>query len=67
MNNKGSLNDNMIDISNIINNLKFTENSIEKEIENEELYKEKIIEKLEECKNEMNKIQGIIFYNFKIL
>jgi hypothetical protein len=58
VNTRGSLNDNMIEIGRTITNLKFSQRSVIKEIENEEIYKDKILEKLNDCKKDLCKVNG---------
>jgi hypothetical protein len=57
---KTSLNDNMLEISKTLDNLKINREKLQQEIENEELYKQKLIEKFKSYTNEANKIIGII-------
>lgn len=52
------LSDSMIEISRTLENLKGNRLSLEKEIENEEIYKEKLIEKLKSYQSELMRING---------
>jgi len=61
INSRGSLNENMLEISKTINNLRVSQNSVIRNIENDEAYKEKLLERLNECKNELDSVNGIIF------
>lgn len=56
--NKGSLNDNMSEISRTLINLKVSQKSLMKDIEGEEIYKEKLLQKLEEYKKDLSFING---------
>ncbi len=59
LNFKSSLNDNMLEISKTLDNLKINRDKLEQDIESEELYKQKLIEKIKSYTNEANKIIGI--------
>jgi hypothetical protein len=59
LNYKSSLNDNMIEISKTLESLKTNRSVVEREIDNEELYKSKLIEKIKNYQNEVSKIIGI--------
>lgn len=58
VNSRGSLNENMIEINRTITNLKFSQRSVIKEIESEEAYKDKILERLNECKKDLDTVNG---------
>ena len=64
INYKSTLNDNMVEISKTLDSLKANRSVIDREIDNEELYKSKLIEKIKNYQNEVSKIIGI--YNIKI-
>ncbi len=61
---RSSLNENMIEISRTINSLKKSERSVVSQIENEENYREKLIEKLNDCKNQLNSLNGKIINSY---
>jgi hypothetical protein len=62
-----TLSDSLSEISKTLDNLKSQRFSLDKEIENEELYKEKLLEKLKNYQNEHNRIIGKISNNLKIV
>lgn len=58
INYKPNLTDNLMEISKTLEVLKSNRNSLDKEIENDEIYKEKLVEKLKSSQIELNKIYG---------
>ena len=54
----GNFSDSLVEISKTLENFKGHRFSLEKEIENEELYKEKLYEKLKNYQNELMRING---------
>jgi hypothetical protein len=56
----GNLSDSLVDISKTLDGIKGQRFSLEKQIENEEIYKEKLIEKLRNYENELLRINGRI-------
>ncbi len=54
----GNFSDSLVEISKTLENIKGHRFSLEKEIENEELYKEKLYEKLKNYQNELMRING---------
>jgi hypothetical protein len=54
----GNVTDSLVDISKTLENIKGQRFSLEKEIENEELYKEKLLDKLKSYQNELARING---------
>ena len=56
---KTNLNDNMIEISKTLETLKTNRMMVEKDIESQEIYREKLYEKLKEYSTEVEKINGI--------
>jgi len=67
LNYKTTLNDNMIEISKTLDSLKTNRTVIEREIDNEELYKSKLIEKIKNYQNEVSKIIGIDIFKYRII
>lgn len=55
-----NLGDSLIEISKTLDSVKGQRFSLEKQIENEEIYKEKLIEKLRSYESELLRINGII-------
>jgi hypothetical protein len=53
-----NLTESLIEVSKTLENIKGQRFSLEKEIENEEIYKEKLIEKLKNFQNESTRING---------
>ena len=62
INPRGSLNDNMIEISRTITNLKFSQRSVIKDIESQETYKDKILERLNECRKDLDTVNGKLLF-----
>lgn len=54
----GHVTDSLIEISKTLDNIKSQRMSLDREIENEEIYKEKLIEKLKSYQNELARING---------
>jgi hypothetical protein len=54
----GNVTDSLIDISKTLESIKGQRFSLEKEIENEELYKDKLFDKLKSYQNELARING---------
>jgi len=54
----GGFNDSLIEIAKTLENIKGQRSSIEKEIENDEIYKDKLVEKLKSYQNELIRING---------
>ena len=61
------LNENMIEISRTLHNLKHQQRNIINDIDDEEIYKEKIITRLEESKKELKELNGILTFMNKFL
>jgi hypothetical protein len=53
------LNDNMIEIDKSLYNLKQQQRNILNDIDDEEIYREKVILRLDESKRELNELNGI--------
>lgn len=53
-----SLGDSLVEVSRTLENLKNNRSNLEKEIENDEIYKEKLIDKLKSYQNELIRING---------
>jgi hypothetical protein len=53
-----NLNDNMVEISKTLETLKHNRLVLEKDIENGDIYREKLIEKLQNYESEINRING---------
>ncbi len=56
----GNVTDSLVEISKTLENIKGQRFSLEKEIENEEMYKEKLVDKLKSYQNELARINGKI-------
>ena len=56
------LNDNMLEIDRTLHNLKQQQRNILNDIDDEEIYREKVILRLEESKRELNELNGILLY-----
>ena len=56
-----NLSEMMIEISKTLDNIKTQRLSLDREIENDEIYKEKLIEQLKKFQNEHARVGGILF------
>ena len=54
----GNVTDSLVEISKTLESIKGQRYSLEKEIENEEMYKEKLLDKLKSYQNELSRING---------
>ena len=56
------LNENMIEIGRTLHNIKHQQRNIINDIDDEEIYRDKVITRLEESKRELNELNGILFF-----
>lgn len=63
----GNLNDSLVEIAKTLENIKGQRFSLDKEIENEEIYKDKLVDKLKNYQNELIRINGNLICYFRKL